>query len=182
MSSNNSHQQEQLALNLIREIPDFPAPGIIFKDVTPILKDAEAFASVIEDIASFSEGFDLVAGIEARGFILAAAVAGYTGKGFVPIRKSGKLPYKTYSESYGLEYGTDTLEIHQDAVLPGERVLLLDDVLATGGTLKAASKLIERCGGTIDSAVVLLEIPGLEGKSKYNQEFPHVRVNTVFPE
>ena len=170
------------ALDLIRVVPDFPSPGIVFKDVTPMLKDAEAFASVVEEIASYSEGFELVAGIEARGFILAAAVAGYAGKGFVPIRKSGKLPYLTHSESYGLEYGVDTLEIHQDAVLHGERVLLLDDVLATGGTLKAASKLIERCGGVIDSVAVLLEIPGLGGKAKYNKEFPNVTVRTVFPE
>ena len=170
------------ALSLIRIVPDFPSPGIIFKDVTPMLKDAEAFASVVEEIASYSENFELVAGIEARGFILAAAVAGYAGKGFVPIRKSGKLPYLTHSESYGLEYGVDTLEIHQDAVLHGERVLLLDDVLATGGTLKAASKLIERCGGVIDSVAVLLEIPVLGGKAKYNKEFPSVPVRTVFPE
>jgi adenine phosphoribosyltransferase len=164
----------------MRTVPDFPSPGIVFKDVTPMLKDAEAFASVVETIAAYSESFDLVAGIEARGFILAAAVAGYAGKGFVPIRKSGKLPYLTHSESYGLEYGVDTLEIHQDAVLSGERVLLLDDVLATGGTLKAASKLIERCGGTIDSVAVLLEIAGLAGKTKYNAEFPYIKVHTVF--
>jgi adenine phosphoribosyltransferase len=164
----------------MRTVPDFPSPGIVFKDVTPMFKDAEAFASVVETISAYSESFDLVAGIEARGFILAAAVAGYAGKGFVPIRKSGKLPYLTHSESYGLEYGVDTLEIHQDAVLSGERVLLLDDVLATGGTLKAASKLIERCGGTIDSVAVLLEIPGLAGKTKYNAEFPYVKVHTVF--
>jgi adenine phosphoribosyltransferase len=170
------------ALALIRIVPDFPQPGITFKDVTPLLKDAKAFSAVIEKIASYSEDFDLVAGIEARGFILAAAVAGYAGKGFVPIRKSGKLPYLTHSESYGLEYGVDTLEIHQDGVLNGERVLLLDDVLATGGTLKAASKLIERCGGVIDSVAVLLEIVGLGGKAKYNKEFPNVVVNTVFPE
>ena len=170
------------ALALIRVVPDFPNPGITFKDVTPMLKDAEAFASVVEEIALYSETFDLVAGIEARGFILAAAVAGYAGKGFVPIRKSGKLPYLTHSETYGLEYGIDTLEIHQDAVLAGERVLLLDDVLATGGTLKAASKLIQRCGGTIDAVAVLLEIPGLGGKAKFNKEFPNIAVHTVFPE
>lgn len=170
----------QHAYNLMRTVPDFPSPGIVFKDVTPMLKDAEAFASVVEEIAAVSENYDVVAGIEARGFILAAAVAGYAGKGFVPIRKSGKLPYLTHSESYGLEYGVDTLEIHQDAVLNGERVLLLDDVLATGGTLKAASKLIERCGGVIDSVAILLEIPGLAGKTKYNAEFPNVAVHTIF--
>jgi len=170
------------AYALMRTVPDFPKPGISFKDVTPMLKDAEAFASVVDAIAGYSESFDLVAGIEARGFILAAAVAGYAGKGFVPIRKSGKLPYLTHSESYGLEYGIDTLEIHQDAVLSGERVLLLDDVLATGGTLSAASKLVERCGGVIDSVVVLLEISGLGGKAKYNKDFPSVTVHTIFPE
>ena len=170
------------ALELIRVVPDFPSAGIIFKDVTPMLKNAQAFAYVVEEIASYSKNFDLVAGIEARGFILAAAVAGYAGKGFVPIRKSGKLPYLTHSETYGLEYGIDTLEIHQDAVLEGERVMLLDDVLATGGTLKAASKLIERCGGTIDCVAILLEISGLGGKAKFNKEFPNIQVHTVFPE
>ncbi len=177
-----SEASKDHAYSLIRVVPDFPSPGIIFKDVTPMLKDAEAFASVIETIASYSENYDLVAGIEARGFILAAAVAGYAGKGFVPIRKSGKLPYITHSETYGLEYGIDTLEIHQDAVLEGERVLLLDDVLATGGTLKAASKLVERCGGVIDAVAVLLEIPGLGGKAKFAKEFPNIAVHTVFPE
>ena len=170
----------EFAASLIRTIPDWPEPGITFKDVTPMLKDPEAFASVVHAIANTSQDYQVVAGIEARGFILAAAVAGFAGKGFVPIRKSGKLPYLTHSESYGLEYGVDTLEIHQDALLHGERVLILDDVLATGGTLKAASKLIERCGGVIDSVAVLLEIPGLAGKAKYNSDFPHVKVNTVF--
>lgn len=169
------------AYKLIRTVPDFPSTGIVFKDVTPMLKNAEAFAAVVESIAASSEDYDLVAGIEARGFILAAAVAGYAGKGFIPIRKSGKLPYFTHSETYGLEYGVDTLEIHQDAVLEGERVLLLDDVLATGGTLKAASKLIERCGGVIDSVAILLEIQGLGGKAKFNKEFPEIVVHTVFP-
>jgi adenine phosphoribosyltransferase len=172
----------QAAEALIRVVPDFPKPGIVFKDVTPMLKDAEAFASVVEAIAGLSENYDVVAGIEARGFILAAAVAAYAGKGFVPIRKAGKLPYITHSESYGLEYGSDTLEIHIDAVFDGERVLLLDDVLATGGTAAAAARLIGRCGGVIDALAVLLEIPGLAGKEKFLGEFSDVPVHTVFPE
>jgi adenine phosphoribosyltransferase len=123
---------------------------------------------LIEELSALSSSYDVVAGVEARGFILASAIAYATGKGFVPIRKSGKLPAAAFSESYALEYGEATLQIHQDAVLPGQRVLLIDDVLATGGTLIAAAALIERCGGIVDSTAVIMEIDGLGGRENYS--------------
>src|SRR3712207_3116661 len=132
----------------IRDIPDFPTPGVIFKDITPLLADPTAFSSAVDAIVvSFGRGsIDKVVGIEARGFIIAAPVAYHFGAGFVPLRKRGKLPYDTLSETYNLEYGSETLEVHADAFRPRDRVLVVDDVLATGGTAKAARKLIEKCG------------------------------------
>ena len=121
----------------------------------------------VDSFANISETYDVVAGVEARGFIFAAAVAAMTGKGFVPIRKSGKLPADSYSHSYGLEYGQATLQVHQDAFKRGERVLLIDDVLATGGTLGAATALIEKCGAILDSVGVLIEVSGLDGQKNY---------------
>jgi adenine phosphoribosyltransferase len=122
---------------------------------------------LIDQLAALGDSYDQIAGVEARGFILASAIAYATGKGFVPIRKSGKLPAAAFSQSYALEYGEATLQIHQDAITPGQRVLLIDDVLATGGTLIAAAALIEQCGGIVDSAGVILEIEGLGGRENY---------------
>lgn len=148
-------------------MPNFPSDGILFKDITPLLREGDAFAVAVEAFAQVSEDYDLVAGVEARGFIFAAAVGALTGRGFVPIRKSGKLPAQSYSHSYALEYGEATLQIHQDALLSGERVLLIDDVLATGGTLGAAAALIKKCGAVLDSVAVLIEIPGLQGHENF---------------
>ena len=169
----------QFFSSLIRDVPDFPTPGILFKDITPMLRDSEGFAAAARAFADVSTSYDLVAGVEARGFIFAAAVAQLTGKGFVPIRKSGKLPAKTFSESYALEYGANTIQIHEDAIHPGERVLLIDDVLATGGTLAAASALIERCGGVVESVAVLLEISGLGGHENFAARFPGKKIEVL---
>jgi adenine phosphoribosyltransferase len=153
--------------SLIRDVPNFPKDGILFKDITPLLRERDAFSQVVQAFAHVSEDFDLAAGVEARGFIFAAAVAALTGKGFVPIRKSGKLPSDTFSQSYDLEYGEASLHIHQDALGHGERVLLIDDVLATGGTLGAAAELIQKCGAVLDSVAVLIEIAGLNGHENF---------------
>src|SRR5438874_10981274 len=153
---------------LIRDVPDFPKQGIVFKDITPLLADEIAFSSVIDLIVvHFGRGnVDKVVGIEARGFILASPVAYHFGAGFVPVRKSGKLPWETESEEYALEYGTATLEIHRDAVQPGERVLIVDDVLATGGTAKAAAALVERIGGKVMGIATLIELAFLNGREQ----------------
>ncbi len=158
---------EQEILSRIRAIPDYPSPGIVFRDITPLLADGEAFADVIAAIADPVRGrVDLVAGIEARGFILAAPVAVALGVGFVPVRKSGKLPHETIGASYALEYGTAEIEIHADAVRPGQRVLLVDDVLATGGTARAACDLLTNLGGSVVEIVVLMELPALAGRER----------------
>lgn len=156
--------------DLIRDVADFPKPGIGFKDITPVLADGAAFAAVIADLAApFAEaGITHVAGIEARGFILATPVAERLGVGFVPIRKPNKLPYTTSSVSYELEYGTDQLEVHVDAVGPGDRVLLVDDVIATGGTAAAAVALIEGLGATVAGFAVYVELEFLNGAEQLN--------------
>jgi adenine phosphoribosyltransferase len=153
---------------LIREVPDFPQQGITFKDITPLLADEVAFSSVIDMIVvHFGRGtVDKVVGIEARGFILASPVAYHFGAGFVPVRKAGKLPWETEAESYELEYGTETLEIHRDAFRPGERVLIVDDVLATGGTAEATAALVERLGGKVVGIACLVELSFLKGREK----------------
>ena len=150
----------------IRDVPDFPQPGVLFKDITPLLADGAAFAAVIAELGAGYEGVDKIAGIEARGFILAAPVALELSAGFVPVRKQGKLPAKTYAESYSLEYGTATLEVHTDAFAPGDRVLIVDDVLATGGTAAATADLVKRSGATVAGIVVLLELGFLAGREK----------------
>jgi adenine phosphoribosyltransferase len=150
----------------IRDVPDYPQPGIVFKDITPLLADGPAFAATIDALAAGYEGVTKVAGIEARGFILAAPVACQLGVGFVPVRKQGKLPAQTYAESYELEYGAATLEVHTDAFQPADRVLIVDDVLATGGTAAATAKLISRAGATLVGIVVLLELEFLHGRGK----------------
>lgn len=152
----------------IREIPDFPEPGVSFKDITPLLADHTAFAGVVDAIVSHhGRGtIDKVAGIEARGFILGAAVAYHFGAGFVPVRKADKLPSSTYAEAYSLEYGAATIEVHQDAFREGERVLLVDDVLATGGTVAAAAKLVRRAGAVVSGCSVLMELSFLAGRER----------------
>lgn len=159
-------------MEYIREIPDFPKPGILFKDITTLLKDPAALDTAVRRLAEpyRNEDVSVVAGIESRGFILGAAVARDLGAGFVPIRKSGKLPSKTASVSYVLEYGTDSIEIHTDAVTPGQRVLLLDDLLATGGTMEAAVRLVKGLGGQILGISFLIELTALDGRSRLKGE------------
>ena len=154
--------------DLIRDIPDFPEPGIVFKDITPLLAHADGLASTIEVLADpwRDAGLSSVVGIEARGFILGAVVAQSLGVGFVPIREAGKLPGATMSQEYGLEYGTDTIEIHADAVDPGDRVLVLDDVLATGGTAAAAAELLGRLDADVAGFSFLLDLTFLDGRAK----------------
>ena len=167
------------ALSLIREIPDYPKPGIRFQDITPLLAHGEAFIAITEKFATYADESTLVAGIEARGFIFASAVANQLRSGFVPIRKAGKLPHLTISESYGLEYGVDTLEVHVDAFAPGSKVLLIDDVLATGGTIGAAIELIQRLGGQVTHVLALLEISGLPGRERLNHKYPGIPVTSL---
>jgi len=152
----------------IRSIPDWPKKGILFRDITPLLADARALAAAVDALcAGFTgAGIEYVAAVEARGFIFGAAVARKLGVGFVPIRKKGKLPFKTESVSYDLEYGTDTLEVHSDAVEKAARVLMVDDLLATGGTMAAACKLIEKIGGQIAGIAFLIELGELAGREK----------------
>lgn len=157
---------------LVRDVPDYPNPGVLFKDITPLLGDAEGFRTVVDAlVAGYAAGegepasIDKVVGIEARGFILAAPVAYHLGAGFVPVRKAGKLPADTHAESYALEYGEATLEVHTDAFAPGDRVLLVDDVLATGGTAAATQRLVERAGGTVVGLSVLIELSFLPGRA-----------------
>ena len=153
---------------LVRDVPDFPQEGIVFKDITPLLADELAFSTVIDLIVvHFGRGnVDKVVGIEARGFILASPVAYHFGAGFVPVRKKDKLPWETEAAEYSLEYGTATLEIHKDAVAPGERVLVVDDVLATGGTAKATAELVERIGGKVVGLAFLIELGFLHGRGR----------------
>jgi adenine phosphoribosyltransferase len=159
-----------LITSRIRDVEDFPKPGVLFKDITPLLDDHTAFTAVIEALAragrdaSGDVAVHKVVGMEARGFILAAPVALALGVGFIPVRKPGKLPWSTYSVSYDLEYGRETLQMHTDAIAPGERVLLVDDVLATGGTAAAAADLVACCGGVPSGLAVLMELSFLAGR------------------
>src|SRR3954454_19762060 len=152
----------------IRDIPDFPKPGVTFKDITPLLADAGAFMSMVDALADRfrDEPVDKVLGIEARGFIIAAPVAHALGAGFVPVRKAGKLPWEVEKQEYVLEYGTDLLEIHRDAVAPGERALIVDDVMATGGTASAAVRLVEKLGGEVAGLAFVIELAFLGGRGK----------------
>ena len=156
---------------LVLDVPDFPEPGIMFKDISPLLADHDGFSAVVDALAARGRDHngtsvvDKVVGMEARGFILAAPVALSLHCGFVPVRKAGKLPRATHAVSYALEYGEATLEMHQDAVSPGERVLLVDDVLATGGTVRATAELVERCGGIPVGVAVLMELGFLDGRA-----------------
>jgi adenine phosphoribosyltransferase len=152
----------------VRDIPDFPRPGVVFKDLTPLLADPEAFRFSVSSLADrFADsGITRVVGIEARGFIVAAPIAYELGAGFVPVRKLGKLPWRTEQESYVLEYGTDALEVHADALGPGDRVLIIDDVMATGGTAAATVTLVERLGATVVGLGFLIELEFLGGRRK----------------
>ena len=152
----------------IRDIPNWPEEGILFRDITPLLADAEAFAAAVEALSAgfVDAGIEYVAAVEARGFIFGSAVAEKLGAGFIPIRKLGKLPWKTESITYDLEYGTDTLEVHRDAFESGAKVLMVDDLLATGGTMSAACKLVEKTGGKVAHIVFLIELAALGGREK----------------
>jgi adenine phosphoribosyltransferase len=155
----------------IRDIPDFPKTGILFKDITTLLNDKDAFRKAVNLLAKDyqKQNIDMVVAVEARGFILGGAVAHRLGAGFVPVRKKGKLPSKTISETYDLEYGTDTLEIHEDAIKPGARVLIIDDLLATGGTVKAVAELVKKLKGEIAGIAFLIELKFLKGKDKLKE-------------
>jgi len=157
----------------IRSIPDFPKKGILFRDVTTLVQNKAAFKKSVDLLSKKyrDRGFDKVVGIEARGFIFGAAVAYKIGAGFVPVRKKGKLPFKTISTTYALEYGTDTLEIHQDAIRPGEKVLIIDDLLATGGTVKAVIELVKQLGAKVSGIGFVIELVDLNGKDKF-KEYP----------
>lgn len=153
---------------IIRDIPDFPKKGIIFKDITTLLRDPVSFQRTVDLLGHryIDKSIDLVVGIEARGFIIGAALAYKLGAGIILVRKPGKLPYKTHKASYELEYGTDVLEIHQDAISKGQRVLIADDLLATGGTVSAVISLIEKLGGEIEECAFLVELDFLKGREK----------------
>nr|WP_299070076.1 adenine phosphoribosyltransferase [uncultured Allomuricauda sp.] len=154
----------------IRDIQDFPQPGVVFKDITPLLKDPQALAQACETLCDMVKDYaiDKVVGVDSRGFIFAPLIASKLNAGFVPVRKKGKLPYKTISESYSLEYGEDTLEIHTDAIQKGEKVLVHDDVLATGGTANAVCKLVEKLGGEVVQCNFLIQLTFLNGADKLN--------------
>lgn len=165
---------------LIRAIPDYPKPGIVFRDMTPLFGDARAFAYVVDAMAAAfaSDRIDVVVGVEARGFILGGALARALGAGFAPARKPGKLPWRTLSQAYALEYGADALEVHEDALAPGVRVLLADDLIATGGTALAALGLINRLGGAAIAASFVIDLPALGGADQLRQS--GVRVESLF--
>jgi adenine phosphoribosyltransferase len=152
---------------LIRTIPDYPKPGIMFRDVTTLFGDAQGFKACVAQMTAPYQAvpIDAIAGIEARGFILGGAMADKLGVGFIPIRKKGKLPFKTFKQEYALEYGTDTIEMHEDALARGRRVLIVDDLIATGGTAEAAAKLIDRAGGEIVGAAFIIDLPDLGGRA-----------------
>jgi len=165
----------KLIADKIRDIPDFPNKGIVFKDITPLLSDIETLRISIKEMAApyMDCNIDVVVGIESRGFIFGAPIADILGSSFVPVRKPGKLPWKTKSVSYELEYGNDALEIHTDAIQPGQNVLIVDDLLATGGTAEATCRLVSKLKGTIKGLTLLVELEFLEGRKKLNQYNVH---------
>jgi adenine phosphoribosyltransferase len=164
-----------LVASRVLDVADFPKPGIVFKDLMPLFADGPVFRQVTDGIVAWygADSFDVVAGVEARGFVVAAAIAYATGKGVVPVRKAGKLPRRTHSVSYALEYGEATLEVHEDAFVAGQRVLVVDDILATGGTAAAALDLVERAGGTIAGFTVLMELGFLDGRKRLSPRTVH---------
>ncbi|MEM1045814.1 MAG: adenine phosphoribosyltransferase [Pseudomonadota bacterium] len=163
----------------VRTIPDYPKPGIMFRDITTLIADPVGFRASVDGllVPFLTMDIDHVAGIEARGFILGGAVAHELGRGFVPIRKKGKLPWKTIDQDYQLEYGVDTIEIHEDAIKPGEKVLVIDDLIATGGTANAAIELIRRSGGKVVAAAFVIDLPDLGGTRRLEEA--GVRVHTL---
>ncbi len=163
----------------ILDVPDFPTPGVVFKDISPLLADPAGFVAVVDALVEQSGPVDKVVGIEARGFILAAPVAYHLGAGFVPVRKPGKLPGPTHETSYDLEYGSNVLQVHRDAFSPGERVLVVDDVLATGGTAAAAGRLVEEAGAELVGFSVLLELAALGGRDLLATAHPDVPVSAL---
>lgn len=167
------------ALSLVRDIPDFPQSGILFKDITPLLSDPQAFALIIQELSGDRNLYTKVVGIEARGFILGAAIASFAGRGFTPFRKAGKLPHTTISKSYGLEYGLDVIEAHVDALTTADSVLIVDDVLATGGTLLAAIDIVKELGAAISEVVVLYEISFLKGRERILEKYPDLVIRSV---
>jgi adenine phosphoribosyltransferase len=166
MTAQAGDELTKLISTLVRDIPDYPQRGVVFKDITPLLADGQAFRAVVAALAAVYGPVDKVAGIEARGFILAAPVACRRGAGFVPIRKKGKLPGVTFAQDYDLEYGTATIEVLTDAFSPDDRVLVIDDVLATGGTARATADLVHRTGARVVGLAVLLELSFLNGRVK----------------
>ncbi len=184
MSGSDQRALDRRLEELIRDVPDFPEPGVVFKDITPLLADHDGFSAVVRALAAAGRDadgnvvVDKVVGMEARGFILAAPVALALGAGFVPVRKAGKLPGRTRAVSYSLEYGEATLEMHRDAVREGERVLLVDDVLATGGTAQATRRLVEDCGGAVAGFAVLIELAFLHGRERLG-DLPLLALQTV---
>ena len=168
--------------SLIRTIPDYPKPGIMFRDVTTLMADGQGFKAAIARLTEpyRIEPIDVVAGIEARGFIIAGAIADRLGCGFVPVRKKGKLPWRTISQDYALEYGTDTLEMHEDALARGKRVLLVDDLIATGGTAEAAVSLIGRLGGQVMGASFIIDLPELGGAQRLRDKGVEVQALMAF--
>jgi len=168
--SHPSLDNEQLK-SLIRDVPDFPKPGIVFKDITPLLQRPDSFAFTIDSLAQAlsDKKIDLVLGIESRGFILSPALSYKLGAGFVPIRKKGKLPWRTHEVAYSLEYGEATLEMHVDSIHPGVRVAIVDDLLATGGTAEAAASLVEGMGGVIEKMLFLVELTFLKGRDRLSK-------------
>lgn len=169
-------QRLERAFSLIRSVPDYPKPGIVFKDITPLLSDADAFDSTIKAMNAYIGDETIIAGVEARGFIFASAMAAQSNLGFVPIRKAGKLPFTTLERSYGLEYGNDVIQVHTDAFTGHTKVLLVDDVLATGGTISAAIDLIQSAGARVEKVVVLLEITTLGGRERINRDHPSIEI------
>ncbi|MEI2383622.1 adenine phosphoribosyltransferase [Breoghania sp. JC706] len=167
----------------IRTIPDYPAPGVLFRDITTLLGNAKAFRRAVDALVQPWAGskIDQIAGIEARGFILGGAVAHQLSAGFVPIRKAGKLPYKTVSMSYSLEYGLDEIEIHKDAIAPGQKVILVDDLIATGGTAEASINLLRSVGADIVAACFIIDLPDLGGRAKIEAQGVPVRTLVEFP-
>lgn len=161
-------QQETIEhlTSLIRDIPDFPAPGILFRDITPLLADPDAFIEAVKLMAASYDDIDHVVCIESRGFIFGAPIAYQLGAGIIPVRKAGKLPYETFAADYALEYGQNTVEIHKDAIRPGERVIIVDDLLATGGTIEAAIHLVEHFGAKLAGIEVLIELEALGGRER----------------
>ena len=169
-----SDELARLVLDRVRDVPDFPSPGVVFKDITPLLADGPAMQALIGALADRYRGrVDVIAGVEARGFILAAPLAVALGVGMVPVRKAGKLPGRTAGATYDLEYGSASIEVHEDAVIAGHRVLLVDDVLATGGTALASWELMEQVGGEVVELLVLMELGFLDGRSRLGDRAVH---------